>query len=160
MRALSHHPRFDGPPHEAAHPPTHSGMRTPARYLPRGRYILSACSRTSRLVNTWYLIDICTALLVLLHERHPMRMSFHAPCKSISSTASTLVSSLALSLLPPPHEALPALFTLLVCGAAAGCAGASGIGTSEKSSWPMALIVNVSGTFGQIGISRCRRNLW
>lgn len=41
-------------------------------------------------------------------------------------------------------SAAPALLTVLICGACAGCEGASGIGTSEKSSWPMARIVQVS----------------
>lgn len=35
-------------------------------------------------------------------------------------------------------------FTTPVLGVWAGCAGASGMGTSEKSSWEMALIVHVS----------------
>lgn len=35
-------------------------------------------------------------------------------------------------------------FTVLALGVWAGCAGASGMGTSEKSSWEMALIVYAS----------------
>jgi hypothetical protein len=38
----------------------------------------------------------------------------------------------------------PALLTILECGAAAFSTGASGTGTSEKSSWPIARIVHVS----------------
>jgi hypothetical protein len=42
--------------------------------------------------------------------------------------------------------AFPALLFALACGAAACEAGASGIGMSEKSSCPMALIVQVSAS--------------